>query len=96
MTSFLKKRDRTVITELTMKRPVNVFCSTGDEIRLVGGSSSLEGNVEVRHEGEWGAVCHHAWDITDADVTCRQLGYRWVLWSMHCTVILNDRTSRNV
>ncbi|XP_013788146.2 lysyl oxidase homolog 2-like [Limulus polyphemus] len=48
--------------------------SEGD-IRLVGGHTAYQGNVEIYHFGQWGSICDDEWDKREADIVCRLLGY---------------------
>ncbi|KAL2724827.1 hypothetical protein V1477_018688 [Vespula maculifrons] len=50
-------------------------CNAPFEIRLVNGSSPMEGRVEIRHHGIWGTVCDDDFSTATARVICRSLGY---------------------
>ncbi|XP_072170140.1 uncharacterized protein [Diadema setosum] len=45
------------------------------DIRLVGGSSLVEGRLEVFYNGVWGTICDEGWDDIDRLVVCKQLGF---------------------
>ena len=44
-------------------------------IRLAGASRPTEGRVEVFSHGSWGTICGERFDMIDADVICKELGY---------------------
>ena len=51
-----------------------VICNNGD-LRLVNGTSELQGRVELCWNETWGTICDGFWSTFDANVACRQLGF---------------------
>ena len=44
-------------------------------VRLVEGTGNNTGFVELNLLGRWVPICGYSWDILDASVACRELGY---------------------
>lgn len=65
--------------------PVN----DGDLRLYSNGYSSDRGNVEIYHDGIWGAICGHSWSFSDAVVACKQLGFGNASYSYCCSSFSN-------
>ena len=53
----------------------NCPCEPEGAVRLVDGTVPYRGRVEICEERRWRSICSERWDINDATVVCRQLGY---------------------
>ena len=47
------------------------------DLRLVDGTTSAEGRVEILYEGKWGTICDRNFKIGEATVLCNQLGFQF-------------------
>ena len=64
-------------------------------VRLAGGMSSREGNLQVLHKGVWGAVCTDTFTDAAAEVVCSSLGlgYRLNIWLLSITCLPKIHTN---
>ena len=75
MRKFINKRTFINKNSLLANKTEYDSCSDGD-IRLVGGSTDNEGNVQICYSNAWGSVCDDNWGIADSNVVCHQLGFQ--------------------
>ncbi|CAH1776673.1 unnamed protein product, partial [Owenia fusiformis] len=67
-----------IVTFLSIKRStqVNVTHYFEFDVQLHGDRASEgQGRVMIYREKNWQRICNYGWDINDAKVVCRQLGY---------------------
>ena len=58
--------------------------------QIQGSNGSVEGVLEIYHNGQWGAICHEGFEYLAARVACRQLGYSSEAAAFYPTTLTSD------
>ena len=75
---------------------VCLFSFSVFQIRLRKWSVSYAGRVEVFLAGKWGVINSHNWQLADAHVTCRRLGFSGADLAVRgATYVFNAKFSGN-
>uniref|UniRef100_A0A1X7T988 SRCR domain-containing protein n=1 Tax=Amphimedon queenslandica TaxID=400682 RepID=A0A1X7T988_AMPQE len=77
-------RDAHVVCRRLGHQTPHISNCTHGEIKLYGGQSNAEGDLQICYNGVWVFVCHNWW--IPPNVVCRQLGYQdtnWVSYSYY-------------
>lgn len=67
---------------------------SGFDVRLIGGPHPNQGFAQVLYQGDWHSICNREWDLDDADVICRQLGYPLATFALTDNSELSNWTNK--
>ena len=68
----------------TCRPDIENYLNLAPQVRLVGGNGVNTGRVEVHYYNTWGTVSDDGWDLNEATVVCRELGFPGAISSSCC------------
>ena len=72
---YVGQQSRINLKSLADKQTMYSNCSDG-ELRLAGKVTARSGRLEICYNRAWGSICNYAWDTTDTNLACQQLGFQ--------------------